>query len=444
MSAVVDESSASAAAGALLDRDDVIETPTAPPTARTGAYLGVGRAAEQGAYGIAMLVLAARMGPSSYGPVAAVFLANSIALTLADLGVAHDLLRWAAGRAYPRRTVQLQRGINLAVGLVGVVVGSIVGGSVGLVILFSGLLWAIGGETYVRQAVALRGGRIRAHVVADVVSAIVLVAAVVVWGRDGHGLLVCGVALVVHHLLVVVCLPIPRGSIDGPGVGRPAGFLANHTLAFFTRNTDYVLVGPLLGPTAFANYVLGFRVASAPSAPLGAVVLRWGLARLASEDEQSRDATNRRALLVLSAVGVLGAIVTIAIGFLLPHVIGEQWKGAAAVAVVLAWTLPWRFLEGMIEALGFTINAGALMVRFEAVRLGGTALTLVLGAWVGAGGFVAAVVFAAIVSVTVGHLIVSKVAGLRPSYWIVAAAPVAIVAATILSHVLVNPVLTGG
>ena len=124
--------------------------------------------------------------------------------------------------------------------------------------------------------------------------------------------------------------------------------------------------------------------------------------------------------------------------------IGEQWKGAAAVAVVLAWTLPWRFLEGMIEALGFTVNASALMVRFEAIRLVGTAITLVLGAWVGAGGFVAAVVLAAIASVTIGHLIVSKVAGLRPSYWIVAAAPVAIIAATILSHLLVNPVLTGG
>jgi PST family polysaccharide transporter len=444
MSAVVDESSAAAVAGAFLDRDDVIETATTSPSARSGAYLGAGRAAEQGAYGVAMLILAARMGPTSYGPVAAVFLANSIALTLADLGVAHDLLRWPSGRSYPRRTVQLQRGINLVAGMAGAVVGSFVGGSVGLVILFAALLWATGGETYLRQAVALRGGRIRAHVVADVVSAVVLVVAVAVWAKGGHGLVVCGSALVVHHLLVVLCLPLPRDSIDGPGTGHPVGFLANHTLAFFTRNTDYVLVGPLLGPTAFANYVLGFRVASAPSAPLGAVVLRWGLARLASEDDEHRESTNRRALLVLAAVGLLGAIVTIAIGLLLPRVIGEQWKGAAAVAVVLAWTLPWRFLEGMIEALGFTVNASALMVRFEAIRLVGTAITLVLGAWVGAGGFVAAVVLAAIASVTIGHLIVSKVAGLRPSYWIVAAAPVAIIAATILSHLLVNPVLTGG
>jgi O-antigen/teichoic acid export membrane protein len=312
------------------------------------------------------------------------------------------------------------------------------------VVLFGGLLWVVGGETYLRQGAALRAGRITRHVVADVVSAVVMVAGVAVWGNEARGLVVSGIALVVHHLLVVLLLPVPRGSLDGEGVGRPMGFLANHTLAFFTRNTDYVLVGPLLGPTAFANYVLGFRVASAPSAPLGAVVLRWGLARLGGEDPHDRERTNRRALLVLAVVGALGAVATMGIGFLLPHVIGEQWKGAAAVAVVLAWTLPWRFLEGMIEALGFTVDAGGLMVRFEAVRLVGTAITLVLGAWVGAGGFVAAVVLAAIASVTAGHLLVSKVAGFRPSWWLVALAPFAIAAAAVMSHVLVNPVLTGG
>src|SRR5690606_7523643 len=127
---------------------------------------------------------------------------------------------------------------------------------------------------------------------------------------------------------------------------------------------------------AFGVYLLGFRVANAPSAPLGAVVLRWGLARLGPEGHEERSRTHRRAATGLFLLGVAALAATVAVALVLPELIGERWRGAAAIAAIIAIALPWRLVDGLIGALGFTVDEGPLLVRFEAARLVSTAVAL--------------------------------------------------------------------
>lgn len=404
------------------------------PSGRDGLALGIGRAAEQGAYGLVMLVLAARMEVAAYGPIAVLFVVNSVALTLADLGVAHDLLRTQPSAPYSLRAVRLQRGANTTAAVVSVAAGALLGGELGLLIGLSGLLWASAGELYLRQAAALRAGRIRAHVTVDGLGGLGLVAAVVLFATPGRELLVSGAALVAHHLLGALGLPLRVGTLSRSAPpARPFGFLANQSLGYGTRNVDYFLAGPMLGPAAFSAYLLGYRVANAPSAPLGAVVMRWGLARLGSEDADDRATTHRRATLALFLLGAAALVATLLMSALLPLLIGDRWRGAAAVAAVTAFALPWRIIDGLIGAVGFTANASALLVRFEAGRLALTAAALTVGAAWGLVGFVVASVIAAVLNVTAGHVLAARAARLEPCWWLVAAAVPASLAVLVLA-----------
>jgi hypothetical protein len=276
-------------------------------------------------------------------------------------------------------------------------------------------------------------------VVVDVVSALVLVAIVVAGGSATAGLTAAVVGLAAHHVVVCLALRIPPGTFGGDGTGAPWHFLATHTLAYGTRNADYVLAGPLLGPAFFSAYVLGFRVASAPAAPAGPVVLRWGLARLGGESPDERAVTNRRTVDLLVALGLAGGVVAVAIALVLPSLIGERWRDASAVAIVLALAMPWRFVEGMVGAVGFTHGAGPLLGRFETVRLVGTVAALVVGAVLGPAGFVAAGVISTVVSVTIGHVLVSRVAGLPVSRLLLMCAPLVALAAPMLAVWVIGP-----
>src|SRR5690606_1743537 len=71
----------------------VTTTATKPRISRVFAALTLGRVMEQGLLGLAMLLLAARLGVRDFAPVSVLFVVNSLSATLADHGVAYSVLR---------------------------------------------------------------------------------------------------------------------------------------------------------------------------------------------------------------------------------------------------------------------------------------------------------------------------------------------------------------
>jgi hypothetical protein len=159
---------------------------------------------------------------------------------------------------------------------------------------------------------------------------------------------------------------------------------------------------------------------------------------MSGETPADRAVTNRRTVDLLVAVGLAAGVVTVAVALLLPSIIGERWRDASAVAVVLALAMPWRFVEGMVGAVGFTHGAGPLLGRFETVRLVGTVVALLVGAAWGPAGFVAAGVLATVVSVTVGHVLVCRTAGLPMSRLLLVSAPVVVLAAPLVAALVIG------
>ncbi|MCB1256364.1 MAG: oligosaccharide flippase family protein [Microthrixaceae bacterium] len=404
---------------------------------KAGLWLGIGRAAEQAAYGSAMLVLAARMTVREFGSIATLFVINSVVLTLSDLGVAHDIVRTPNNVLYPVRGVHIQRVVNAILAFISIAVGLLISGDAGLLILIGGMLWAVGGEAYVRQAAALRLGKIRRLVAIDFGLAAVFILLIVFLASPTHALTVVGMSLILHHLLVVVLLPIGSAAIGPTSLdSRPFGFLLNHSLGYITRNIDYILAGPLLGPSAFSSYVLGFRVANAPTAPLGSIVLRWGLTRFAAESAEERELTHRRAAVLLIAAGCLGMCLTLLLAIALPWAIGDRWRMAASVSIILALALPWRMIDGLIGAVGFSSNSDVLLNRFEIFRIALTLAGLLVGGQFGLGGFVGAATSLNILLIAFGHLLVSRSAGLTPSRVVLLSAPLLTGLALLLSAVV--------
>lgn len=411
------------------------------PTGTSGLLLAIGRAAEQASYGIAMLVVAARLEVAEFGPIAMLFLLNSVGLTLADVGVAHDLLRVPRGETYSASAVRTLRTGNMALAVAATGVGVLIGGNPGALVLFGGLIWWSAGEAYVRHSAALREGRAGRIARAELVAAAAFMLAIVLDVWPWSWLYVAGVALVAHHVLVALQLPIPPATLGpSPRGSRPFGFAANHGLAYVTRNVDYLMAGPLLGTVPFSSYTLGFRVASAPSAPLGAVALRWGLARFASEVPERLESTQRRATTAMAFLGAGGAAITLVVAAVLPTLIGDRWRSAALCAAILALALPWRMIDGLIGALGFTVGEEALLVRIEVARLAITGAGLGFGALFGLAGFVAAAVVTHVNLAAFRYRAVCQRAAVRPVAAMLVGAPVISVLAVLLSAAL----LAGG
>ena len=85
--------------------------PSPPPVAQKGAWLGLGRIADQGAIGLVGLVLAARVSVEGFAALAILLVGYSVSATLGDLGLGHEMLRLGAADRARRSMLDWVRSI---------------------------------------------------------------------------------------------------------------------------------------------------------------------------------------------------------------------------------------------------------------------------------------------------------------------------------------------
>lgn len=349
---------------------------------RRTPQLVIGRIAEQASLGIVTLALARWLPVGEFAAASVLLIVNSLAVTLADLGLGYAVLALPVDRAASKSSLDRVRHISGAVLVLAVSAGWLLGGSVGLTIAGSGLIWALASESYIRGAGALRSGHAASVAVAHCAggAALVLVTLSIAPGR---GTLVLTVGLAAMHLTQIL---IPRGwrrafELDGVPVGR-AAIWGSQVGAVLIANADYAVAALLLGGQEYAVYLLAFRFAAAPTTLLANVAVRVGLLDLAGGDDAAREECFHRSVGRLFAVGTACAIGIVALAPGLSVIAGDDYQGLSNVLLIVAIGIPWRMINGQSGSLAIVEGAALTLAKSSVLRL----LIVVLVATIGATG----------------------------------------------------------
>lgn len=377
--------------------------------------MAVGRIADQAALGLAGVVLAARLSVDAYAPVALILVCHSVAATLSDLGLAHELLRLATGERAAVRYLRAVRAVNG-----GCLVVAAVLWVAGLpVIALAALLWALNSEAMLRQSTTMLDEDHKRLGLAQVVAAVVLAALVVGVADDARTLGLAIVARVVVELLLL--RPCGRwfgADVDARRDLEPARVFATHSIGFGNRNVDFLIGAPFVGTAGFARYVFAYRLANAGFAPVGTIATRLGIAELAGGGDELEE-RYRRGTAVLFAGGTVAAVITAVGALIVPAVVGDRWSGAVAIMLFLTVALPFRFIDGVISPLLYVSANHGQAVTLELARLAVIVAAVLVGALVGGvTGLAIAMSAATIVSVVAGHRVAATKAGVATPPWL--------------------------
>lgn len=403
-----------------------------PRISRVFAALTLGRVMEQGLLGLAMLLLAARLGVRDFAPVSVLFIVNSLSATLADHGLAYSVLRLPPGTTINRRQLRTVRRTNAAIAFVLVAVGVALGGTTGVVVTSGGVMWALSAEGYIRKSAATREGRARDAALAECASSAVFFTIVAAAAMGERAAVVTVAAFVAKHAIEIVAVPGWRSAFAPDGIdARPGWIWLTQALSYAISNVDYLLVRLLCGVDAYSIYVVAFRVTYAPYAQVGTAIMRSSLIHLSTSDDLQRS-YDRMVRLVFGAA-LAGSVVVGAGSTLAPVVLGDSWEPTVAVIMVLAISLPWRTVLSLGGTLAMRTDALRPLATWELLRLAATAVGLVGAGLVGFAAFVAAVSVVAILSALFTHRAAARTAGLAPWSALTPLALLAVAAALALS-----------
>lgn len=400
------------------------------------------RLVDQGVLGVGSLLLARELGPEAFAPVAVLFIVNSLAVQVSDLGLAFAVLRSGPGQHLAHGSLRrLRRVGGAAVGLSACVAGALV--LLGLpttaaVVASSGLIWALSAEGRVRKAAALTLAAPRQVARSEIGGAVAFGAVVAAVLVGGGGVLAVGGAMVVKHLVEVLAVRSwsDRFAPDGEPARSGSEWLGQ-VMTYLVANADYLVLGLLLSPADLSRYAIAFRVASALPALVANPITQTAFLDLAAVGPGARqpvhDSIRRRVV----RLGGVGGLAVLAASPVLPALLGEEWAGVGALVAVLALAVPFRLLLGMSVAQAITVGRARSVVGWETVRLvvvaASTAVGAVLGGvlWATVG-----VTVATIGSIAVTYVLSAVAASVRPWSLLAPAAAMAAGAAVVLGVVL--------
>ncbi len=379
-----------------------------------GAWMVLGRIADQGALGLTGLILAARLSVADYAPVALILVAHSLAATLSDLGLAHEMLRLAPGESGNRRDLLMVRAVNIvclaAAGALWLTDFTVPALTVGL--------WALSSETMLRQSATMLADGHRRLGLVQALAAVLLAVLVIAFGFGPEAV---GLAIGARVLLELVLLSSPDRWFATGSSGRndlaPIRVFVTHLIGYGNRNVDYLIGAPFLGSANFARYVFAYRLANAGFAPVGTIATRLGIAELAAEPGQL-EPRYRRGMRVLFLGGLAAAVVTALGALAVPHIVGDRWSEAVPLILLLTVALPFRFIDGVISPLLYVSNRHQQAINLELIRLAVIAAAVVAGAWFGLRGLAIAMSASTIVTVWAGHRWAAAKAGIGTPRWL--------------------------
>lgn len=392
--------------------------------------LVVSRVAEQATLGVASLLLARWLGPDAFVPVAVLFILNSLAIQVSDLGLGFGVLRSPSDRPLARVLFTRVRIVDGSVAVVGLVVGGVLGGDVGAVVAIGSVIWYLSAESYVRKTVALKRGRVRRLVVAEIVGTAVFAVFVAAAYFDlDRAVVLVGLGLLAKLATEALLLRDWRSMFVTEGATRGStGEWLGQVMTYVIANVDYLLIGLLMSPEDLSRYVIAFRVASAAPALLASPLTQAAFIEMADTDpvhrQESYDGLVRR----IAALGGLGVAVVAAGAPVVGWFLGSSWAGVGALMVILAWAIPWRLLLGPSVAMAVTAGKAWRVVAWESGRLVAVATAVVIGAQFGLVQVAAAMAGTTILALTIEHVLSTRTVDVDVRPLTVGAAGVGIVA----------------
>jgi len=169
-------------------------------------------------------------------------------------------------------------------------------------------------------------------------------------------------------------------------LGTSKGFLAQGGLAFAKQNTDYLVVGRLLGAAPLGFYSMAYRLAELPywaiSDPVAKVTFP-GFARMSQRGEDVAKPFLSALQLVALIACPLGVLLSGAAGPFVLGVLGEKWAPMIGPLGVLAL---WGVLRPIHATTGWLLNSlgcAALLARVSALLLLGLVPALLVAASLG-------------------------------------------------------------
>lgn len=389
----------------------------APGEVRLSApALLVGRAAEQLALAATGVVLAQRLGPNDFAPIGVLLVVNSLALSMADVGIGVRVLRLAEHGRVDRASLRLVRVLNVSIAASAAFAGASLGGEAGVLVGVAGVLWAVAAEGMVRKSAALRWGGTRRVAGSEALGGGVLLVAVCAAWLHPAGALGWAAGGLVAKQVVELAMARPWSWAFGETVRDDDwfGLWLSQALAFAIGNLDYVVVGIVLGERALAVYVVAYRLANAIPSQVAFVAGRAVTVDLASGAPSDRQHKYERYVRVLFASGAAGAAAVMVGSPALALYLGDDWAGTSWALVVLVIAAPWRTVLGTAGTLAIVSGGARQLLGWETVRLVAVALLLVGSAVLGFPAFLACVVAVPVASTLVYHRLAGRLAAIVP------------------------------
>lgn len=390
------------------------------------------RVLEQGILGLGALALARAAGVDAFAPLSVVLIVNSLAVTLADLGLGTDVLRLGPGQTAALHRLHRVRITNLGLAVVGLAAAAVLSGSSADVAFATALIWPAAAEAYVRKSGALRQHAVRSVVLSEVVGSFALalgILAACAHPTSAMELLTAG--LVAKSVLEAALARAWQSCFSTTGVpGDQLALWLAQVAAYAITNVDFLIVGVFLGGRAFSVYALAFRLSGALPSQLAYVAGRTASVDLASRPDDQQ-AVYLRYLRPLFVSGALAMLLTALAAPLVPWVLGDDWSAITWVLVVLSVGVPWRMVLGVGGTLLIVARRSDLLLRTELCHLVLFAAALVLAAaGVGYGAAVGVVAAASVLAVLAYHRVATGIAGIR---WWSPLVPLAVVSMLLIA-----------
>lgn len=403
-------------------------------------HLFIARLFEQAALGAGSLLLAGVLGVDDFAPISLLIVINSFAVIASDFGLGLAIMRLPPDHRVALRSLHQLRAVNGAITVAGILAGAAIGGTNGWLVALSALTWSTSAEAFVRKSAALRLMAEKRVALAEGLGAVaflLIVCASV--AEPSWALPLTGFAFAAKQIIEAAVSAPWRDmfAVDGEPPA-PWALLGTQVLAFAIRNVDFLIVGAVFAPAVFSVYVLAWRAANLAPAQLARVATRVSMVSFA-ENEEHRQELYDRYVRNLFGLGLAGGALTAAAAPLLPLLLGESWRSATGVIIVLAIAVPFRMVLGISVSLAMASGVARHLMGWEVARL---ALNVAFFAAAATFGFPALVAAVALMSILPGahyNVMFARRSGLRPAPYLLPAAVVASILAVLGASLITTP-----
>lgn len=365
---------------------------------------------------VSMTVLARLLAPQAYGLMALAAIVTNLAYLFRDMGTAAAVIQAKAVSPEMASTVHWTNvGLGLLIGIMTAISAPLMATifhepGLANVLYLLALVFPVTGLSVLHQALLERESQFATVASAEIVAALAGLAVALLMAWRGAGVFSLVVQIIVATM-VSTCIIVIRSTFrpvrhwslaQFKSIARFSGNLSLFNIVlYFSRNTDSMVIGRILGTAALGVYSMAYRVMLFPLQNMTFVVSRV----LYPVMSRQQDAVAEVARLYLKALGFIAFLTAPLMAGLFalrePFVqlmLGEKWH---ASAVILAWLAPVGLIQSLVSTTGTVLMARGstgLMLRLGILGAALQVAAFVIGSRWGIEGVAAAYLAANIVN----------------------------------------------